>query len=138
MLKVMSITDFFCVFVPFFHFSCNLDAIAKLVLSERKSLNSTIYLILILTAFYGPNAELLGNIRLAIWQFQRPIEDITTYVSNVSLLLIVDLISFAVNGVMIWQYCQINVLKIMATIQKEFWLVFAIAEAFLQMEVSFE
>ena len=116
--------------------SCDSDAIAKLVLTERKSLSSITYLILLLMAFYGPNAELLGNIKLSIWQFQRPIENIAEYVFNVSLLLIVDLFSFAVNGLMIWHYCKVNVLNVMCAIQKEFWLVFAIAEAFLQMEVS--
>ena len=87
-------------------------------------------------AFYGPNAELMGNIKLSIWQFQRPIDDIAAYVYNVCLLLLVDLLSFFVNGVMIWNYCKVNVFEIMKTIQKEYWLVFAIAEAFLQMEVS--
>ena len=86
-------------------------------------------------AFFGPNAELLGNIKLSIWQFQKPISDIQAYLFNISLLLIVDIFSFAISGAVLWHFCQINVAKILKKIQHELWMVFAIAEGFLLMEV---
>ena len=86
-------------------------------------------------AYYGPNAKLLGNIRLAIWQFQQPIEDIVQYVMNVSLLLVVDFLSFFINGVLLWYFANINLLMVLKQLQKDFWIVFTIAEAFLLMQV---
>ena len=107
----------------------------KLVIGERKALNVLTYLVLILMAYFGPNAKLLGNIQLSIWQFQRPIQDIEAYVFKITLLLGVDLLSVIVNAGMLWYFCNINMLKLLMKLQKAFWYVFAIAEAFIVMEV---
>ena len=109
----------------------------KLVLGERKSLNVLTYLVLIFMAYYGPNAELFGNIQLSIWQFQRPIKDIEAYLFKLILLLCVDLLSVVVNAGMLWYFCKINLLKLLLKLQKLFWYVFAIAEAFIVIEVIF-
>ena len=92
-------------------------------------------MIIILLAYYGPNAELLGNIKLAIWQFQNPISDIGAYTFNVAVLLIVDLVSFMINGIVLRIFCKINVLKVIHGLQKRFWHVFWAAESFLLMVV---
>ena len=108
----------------------------KLVLSERKSVNTLTYLICIVMAYYGPNAEILGNIKLSIWQFDRPIADIEAYISKVSILLAVDLLSLVVSGIILRMICGINVLKTLRKLQKQYWQFFAIAEGYLLMEVS--
>ena len=107
-----------------------------LVLGERKSINTLSYLLLIVMAFFGPNAELLGNIKLQIWQFQRPILDIDAYILRVSLLMVVDLLSLAVNGILIWKICQVSIFKVFKKLQKSFWYLFAVAEAYVIIEVS--
>ena len=107
----------------------------NLVLNERKSFMSLTYIAVILMAYFGPNAKILGNIQLTIWQFQQPIDDIQTYVMNISLLLAADFLSFIINGVLLWYYCSINVLEVTKKLQQSFWIIFAIAEAFLLMEV---
>ena len=107
----------------------------KLVMSERKSINTLTYLLLIIMAYFGPNAELLGNIKLSIWHFQRPIADIEAYIFNVGLLFAVDLFSLVINGGLLWNFANINVLKIMKKLQNDFWFVFAVAEGSLLMEV---
>ena len=112
------------------------DDAMKLVINERKSLNALTYLILIIMAYYGPNAELLGNIKLSIWQFERPILDIETYVSKVSLLMTIDVLSFIINGGMLWYSCKVNIFNTMKKVQKYFWIVFAITEAFHLVEVT--
>ena len=40
------------------------DDVMELVLGERESINHLSYLLLIIMAFFGPNADLLGNIKL--------------------------------------------------------------------------
>ena len=106
-----------------------------LILNERKSFMSLTYIAVILMAYFGPNAKILGNIQLAIWQFQQPIDDIQTYVMNISLLLAADFLSFIINEVLLWYYCSINLLEVLQKMQSKFWITFAIAETFLLMEV---
>ena len=55
----------------------------KLVISERQSLHALTYMSLIIMAYFGPNAEFLGNIKLKIWQYQNPIADIEAYIYRV-------------------------------------------------------
>ena len=95
------------------------------------------YILLTLMAFYGPNAEILGNIKLTVWHYQTPIEDIEIFISNVGLLLLIDLLSFIINGTLLWKFCKINVLKILQQLQNDFWLYMAIIEAVIFCEVSF-
>ena len=109
-----------------------------LVLGERKSINTLSYLLLIIMAFFGPNAELLGNIKLQIWQFQRPILDINAYILRVSLLMFVDLLSLVINGILIWRICQVSIFRIFKKLQKSFWYLFAVAEAYVILEVNFK
>ena len=120
-----------------FYYSIQIaDDVQKLLMGERASLHSLTYMILILMAYYGPNAELLGNIKLAIWHFDRPITDIDAYLFNITLLLVVDLLSLVFNGILIWYHCNINILKMIQISQKEFWHVFAFVEAFILNEVN--
>ena len=114
------------------------DDVMALVLAERKSINTLSYLLLIIMAFFGPNAELLGNIKLQIWQFQRPIQEINAYVMRVSLLMLVDLFSLFVNGILIWRICQVNAFRVFQKLQKSFWYLFAVAEAYVILEVSIQ
>ena len=111
------------------------DAVKGLVISERKSTMPMTYILLILMAYFGPNAKNLGNIQLEIWHFKRPIEDIYLYAMNVTLMLGMDFLSFLVSGVLLAYFSNINVLKVMKSLQQDFWLVFAIAEGVFLMEV---
>ena len=108
----------------------------KLVLSERKSINTVTYMALIAMAYFGPNANLMGNIKLEIWHLERPITDINAYLLKVSLLMIVDVLSLLINGMVLWHFCNINVVKILKKLQQKHWFVFAIAEGFLLTAVS--
>ena len=111
------------------------EEVKKLLVSERQSLHALSYALLIIMAFFGPNAEILGNIKLSIWQFEAPIQDIQAYIYNIGVWLIVDLASLVVNGIVIWYSCKINILKVMKKMQEGHWALYALAEAYLMMEV---
>ena len=115
---------------------CILGEVQEFVLTERQSVHAVTYLILIIMAYFGPNAEVLGNIKLRIWQFQNPITDITDYVFNVSLWLFVDLFSAVITGILLWYFCKINIMKVVNRLQRNYWIIFAVAEAYILMEVS--
>ena len=87
-------------------------------------------------AYFGPNAEIIGNISLAIWQYQRPIEDIKLFVWNVSIFLLVDICSFVMNSILLWCFCQVDLMEVLKKLQEEFWPAFTITEAFILMEVN--
>ena len=86
-------------------------------------------------AYYGPNAELMGNIKLAIWQFQRPIDDINAYIFNVCLLLADDLLGLIVTGIILWRYCKINIINVIGNLQRDYWMIFGLGECALLIEV---
>ena len=98
----------------------------KLIVTERsESIVPLIYALCFLMAFYGPNADNFGNIKLSLWQYQA-ISDPKDYVLNICLLGSVDSLSFVFNGVLLWATCKINVLETLKNLQKDFWLLFAI------------
>ena len=103
---------------------CIQGEVDELVLTERQSVHAFTYLILIIMAYFGPNAEVLGNIKLRIWQFQNPITDIKDYVFNVSLWLLVDLFSAVITGILLWYFCKINIMKVVNQLQRNYWIIF--------------
>ena len=94
------------------------------------------YMALMLMAYYGPNAELLGSVKLTIWHYKTSITDINEFITNLSLLLVIDVLSFVINGILLWKYCNTNVLKVMKNQQKEFGYVMFVMESYLLTEVT--
>ena len=89
----------------------------------------------ILIAYYGPNAEILGGIKVTIWHYAA-IPDLSDLFTNLSILLIVDTMSFVINGIIIQLLCKINIMNILKQLQHDFWFVMAVFEAFCFMEVN--
>ena len=87
-------------------------------------------------AYYGPNAEILGNIKLRIWHYQTIIVNIEDFVSNLMSLFVLDSLSFVINGILLWKYCQTNVLKVLKQLQSTHWIYMSVVEAVLLMEVN--
>ena len=103
--------------------------IEELVLTERiETLVPLSFIICYAILYYGPNAEILGNVKLDLWHF-RPVLDFGNYVKNVFILFVVDLMSLVLNGVLLPATCNINIFKIFRNIQNEFWLIMAVQQA---------
>ena len=86
--------------------------IEELVLTERiETLVPLSFIICYAILYYGPNAEILGNVKLDLWHF-RPVLDFGNYVKNVFILFVVDLMSLVLNGVLLPATCNINIFKI--------------------------
>ena len=81
------------------------DAITELVMTERnEALAPLIYMIALLMAYHGPNAEILGGIGLKLWHYQTIIEDIEASIFNIGLLWMADLLSLFVTAILMWKY----------------------------------
>ena len=87
------------------------------------------YVICFVGAYYGPNAELIGNIRSSYFHYI-PISNIGLFIGNLSLFLFVDFMSVIISGLLLWIFCKINIIRAYMHIQKEFWLVMAVNTAY--------
>ena len=107
-----------------------------LILTERiETIIPMAYLALMLMAYYGPNAEILGSVKLTIWHYRSSITDISEFVKNLGLLLVIDGSSLVINGILLWKFCNTNVLKVMQNQQKLFGYYMLVVEGFLLTEV---
>ena len=83
------------------------------------------YIATVLIAYYGPNAELLGNIRSDYWQYT-PIEDIGNVVSAVLSMFAIDMCSAIIAGIALYKICYINFLRQACAAMKKYWPVIAV------------
>ena len=93
------------------------------------------YITMMLMAYYGPNADILGNVKLNIWHFQAPINDINTFVMTLSLLFAIDFLSFIINAIILWKICKINALAVLKSLQKKYGYLMFVSETYLLFEV---
>ena len=85
--------------------------LSKLILIElMEVLVPFAYVITVLLAYYGPNAEILGNIRNDYWQY-KSIDDIWKVVLVVLAMFIIDGSSAILVGCMLWKVCSIHFLR---------------------------
>ena len=96
-------------------------ALTKLVLTEIiEILVPLSYLITMLLAYYGPNAEILGNIQFGCWQFQQ-IEDIGKVAIAIMTMFLIDSSSLLIGCFWLWKSCSINFLDKMFKVIRERW-----------------
>ena len=88
------------------------------------------YLCSFVAAYYGPNADILGNVRNSYWQYQE-VTDVWIACCNLFLLLFIDSLSFVVSFMMLYFVSKINLIKVLLFLLSEYGLVFAIHQAFL-------
>ena len=107
----------------------------ELILTERiETIVPLTYMICFAIAYYGPNAEILGNVKLDLWHF-KPVLNFGNYMRNVFILFIVDVMSLVMNGIILRTTCNINIFKIFQSIQSEFWLIMAVQQAWSLAQV---
>ena len=72
------------------------------------------YLACFVTNYYGPNSEILGNIRNSYWQNQG-VEDVNAAISNLLILVFVDTLSLIISAIILWQKYRLNLVKVSKT-----------------------
>ena len=107
----------------------------ELVLTERiETLVPLTYIMCFAIAYYGPNAEILGTVKLDLWYF-KPVIDIGNYMKNLFILFVVDFMSLVINGIILQTTCNIKIFKMFQNIQREFWLVMAVQQGWSLAQV---
>ena len=106
-----------------------------LTLTERvETLVPFTYILCFAIAYYGPNAEILGNVKLTLWHY-KPVLDIGNFMTNLFMLFGFDFMSLVINGTILWTKCNINIFKVFQKLQNEFWLIMAVQQAYSTTEV---
>ena len=78
------------------------EDVKYLILTERnETLIPLSYLAIMAMAYFGPNAEIMGSVKLQIWHHQNVIEDFGAFATNILILFAMDFMSFIVNGFLV-------------------------------------
>lgn len=114
-----------------------IDAIQELVINETvETMIPITYSLILLIAFYGPNAHILGDIQNGYWQYTA-ITDLGASLQNVGRFFICDFVSCILSFLLLFKCCNINTLLVYQRMQKEFWILFAAQQSYLLLEVRF-
>ena len=112
-----------------------IKAVLSLIINESlEFIMPMAYVICLLMAYYGPNAEILGNIKNSNWQYIA-IEDIWETMIWIGMMFAVDLASAIISVITLWWCCKINVIKIYLQVQNELWYIIAIQQGYFISEV---
>ena len=102
------------------------NIILKLVLAELcEGLIPLAYAICFAMAYYGPNANLIGNVRNDFWQYKAVNDAGWTFVVMFGMFAM-DLVSLFLNAGIIWVTCNINLLKEICIILQKYWFIMAL------------
>ena len=87
------------------------------------------YLICLTSAYIGPNAEMLGNIKSSHWQYVA-VEDLGKSAQNLLMFVGIDAISLVLSFFSLLFFCKVNLWKVFLHIQKEYGFILAFQQAF--------
>ena len=98
------------------------DATTELILNETVELIVPIAFIASFSlAYYGPNQDTLGNVGCSIWQFNK-VKNIQEVLIPVVEMALLDSTSVVVASALLWNFCNINILKEYNTVIKKYWI----------------
>ena len=85
-------------------------------------------MICFLCAYYGPNGELIGNVRTSHFHYT-PVSDINRFIEKMVLFMVVDFMSAVMAAILLWTTCKISLFRSYMVMQKEFWVYITITTA---------
>ena len=77
------------------------------------------YILCFMTAYFGPNYALIGNIGNSYWQYSK-IEHVEDSITFVFVFMFVDLGSLVVVSILLWKLYRVNIYRAFSALQKEF------------------
>ena len=77
------------------------------------------YLLCFISAYYGPNSNLIGDVGNNYWQYSK-VEDVQHTIQYICVFLVIDISSLVICGYILWAVCGINIYKAYAALQMEF------------------
>ena len=97
-----------------------IELLQVLVINETNEFIAPLcYILCFMTAYFGPNAGLIGNIGNSYWHYSR-IENVEESIEFVIVFMFIDLGSLIVVSILLWKLYRINLYRAFCSLQKEF------------------
>ena len=95
------------------------ELMMKLMLNETAEFLTPIaHMIAVSIAYYGPNADIMGNIKNDYWEYES-IDSLSSYLESLLYMTLIDTLSGVMSIILLWSFCRIDGLKfVMETIGK--------------------
>ena len=84
-----------------------------------------VFLVTVVTAYYGPNSEILGNISSDLWHYTS-IQDIKVYVERILIFFLTDVFSLLLCSIILLLATKINLYKVIIILENEFGNIFCL------------
>ena len=94
-----------------------------------------VFILSIVSGFYGPNSELLVNIGATIWH-STPIKNIDETTTAILTFFLVDFCSTIVAAIILWKSCKINLFRAFVALMNEYGPIFCMSITFITYLVS--
>ena len=91
-----------------------------------EALTPIVFMTTFLIAYYGPNAEKIGGVKMNLWQ-HTPMEDLPSFSKDLISMFFVEFMASFISGVLLWKFSSINYLKEGYKVLKVFWPIMSIA-----------
>ena len=78
------------------------------------------YSLILFLSYYGPNAEIIGNMKNEYWQFHK-IEDISSPLTKIAILVFVDWMLLFCSSLIMWKCCKIFLINEYFRIMEIYW-----------------
>ena len=103
--------------------------VQELVVTETVELMVPVaYILCFIMAYFGPNGELIGNVRNGYWQYSA-VDDVGNSMMSISVFFGLGLCGIVFCNYLLWIFCRINAYEVYLVLQKEFAFVFSIRVA---------
>ena len=111
------------------------ETIVMLALTEiLEILVPLAYTLTFVLAYYGPNSDILGNIRNDYWQYHA-VDNPTKILSTIFKMFCFDTASAIIGGILLWQFSEINLWKEFNKVLSAFWPLIALRIAQITSKV---
>ena len=113
-----------------------IELLQELILNEMiEFMVPLVYCLVFSTAYFGPNAGLIGNVGNDYFHYNK-VENFEDTIKNISIFFSVDVFSLLTNASILWVMARINVYKAICIYLKEYGIVFTINLSFILYTVS--
>ena len=105
-------------------------AVLNLVLVELcEGLVPMAYALSFSMAYYGPNAELLGNVKSEYWQYEA-VEDVSGTFLVMLCLFIMGIVCLALSSSILWIFSRVNLFEEFCSVMQKYWYILAMKLAY--------
>ena len=84
-----------------------------------------VYVSMVLLAFYGPNAAILGNIGCEKWTWIK-IANMNKFLTNVFRMFAIDSLALVLTSLVLWKNSSANIMKQLCTDIKSYWPIISV------------